>query len=194
MKNQKMDLRIRYTKTILKDSLLELMKEKSFEKITIKELCDKANINRGTFYYHYDTIEELLKDIETEFISNHTHILESYWDNNRDINIMGSLFSCIQENQELCKVLIGPHGDPSFIASLLEPVSQQVIIGWEKEFPDISRHHLSILSKFVFAGAMALLQDWICNGSNISPEELSHYLEILGHYSLLAASSFPQEK
>lgn len=45
----KEDRRTRYTKNIIKDTLLELMHQKSFDKITVTELCRKAEINRGTF-------------------------------------------------------------------------------------------------------------------------------------------------
>ena len=60
------DRRIRYTKQVLKDSLLELMQETPVEKITVKELCARADINRATFYAHYDTLTALLEEIEVE--------------------------------------------------------------------------------------------------------------------------------
>lgn len=60
------DRRIRYTKQVLKDSLFELMQETPMEKITVKELCARADINRATFYAHYDTLTALLEEIEVE--------------------------------------------------------------------------------------------------------------------------------
>ncbi len=60
------DRRIRYTKQVLKDSLFELMQETPVEKITVKELCARADINRATFYAHYDTMTALLEEIEVE--------------------------------------------------------------------------------------------------------------------------------
>ena len=53
------DRRIRKTRAVLKSSLLSLMKEKSVKHITVKELCDKADINRGTFYLHYTDIYQM---------------------------------------------------------------------------------------------------------------------------------------
>ena len=60
------DRRIRYTKQVLKDSLFELMKCTPVENITVKELCARADINRATFYAHYDTLTALLEEIEVE--------------------------------------------------------------------------------------------------------------------------------
>ena len=47
------DRRTRRTKKLLTDAFLELLSSKKLNEITIKELCDKADINRGTFYLHY---------------------------------------------------------------------------------------------------------------------------------------------
>lgn len=53
MENLKEDRRIRRTQRLLKESLAELMSEKSFNNITIKDITEKADLNRGTFYLHY---------------------------------------------------------------------------------------------------------------------------------------------
>ena len=53
------NLRIKYTKMFLKNAILELLKEKPLNKITIQELCDKAEVNRSTFYAHYLDIYDL---------------------------------------------------------------------------------------------------------------------------------------
>ena len=62
----KLDRRVRYTKSIIKKSLLELMQTIPYERITVKELCQKADINRATFYSHYDSLSTLMEEIEYE--------------------------------------------------------------------------------------------------------------------------------
>ena len=51
-KTRKQDRRTRYTRQTIKDTFLELLKQKSFTKITVTEICKNAEINRGTFYLH----------------------------------------------------------------------------------------------------------------------------------------------
>ena len=53
MAAQKEDRRIRRTKRLLRQALAELMNEKDFKDITVKEITDRADLNRGTFYFHY---------------------------------------------------------------------------------------------------------------------------------------------
>ena len=62
-KTRKQDRRTRYTRQTIKDTFLELLKQKSFTKITVTEICKNAEINRGTFYLHYYDIHDVLTDI-----------------------------------------------------------------------------------------------------------------------------------
>ncbi len=62
-KTRKQDRRTRYTRQTIKDTFLELLKQKSFTKITVTEICKNAEINRGTFYLHYYDIHDVLSDI-----------------------------------------------------------------------------------------------------------------------------------
>ena len=62
MKLNKNDLRVKKTKNALYNTLMELMKTKSFEEIKVSDICSEALINRSTFYAHYNDKYELLKD------------------------------------------------------------------------------------------------------------------------------------
>ena len=57
---------VRMTKKLLKDALMELLEERPLAKIKIKEICDRADVNRTTFYAYYESAETLLRDIENE--------------------------------------------------------------------------------------------------------------------------------
>ena len=71
-----MDIRIEKTKTAIHNTFLELRSRKPLEKITIKELCEKAQINKSTFYSHYKDIYDLSDQLETEAIPNPANCLE----------------------------------------------------------------------------------------------------------------------
>lgn len=67
MENRREDRRTRYSKKVIRDALFELMREKDLHKITVKELCDKADVNRSTFYAYYTDIYDLHRKIIKEF-------------------------------------------------------------------------------------------------------------------------------
>lgn len=62
----KTDARVRYTRKVIQDAFLDILKEKPISRITVKEVCDKAEINRGTFYKHYQDCYDLLDKIGEE--------------------------------------------------------------------------------------------------------------------------------
>lgn len=71
------DRRVKYTLLALRGSLLELMREKDVSRITVKELCERADVNRGTFYAHYASPADLLEQIEQELLEKVLASLES---------------------------------------------------------------------------------------------------------------------
>ena len=70
MAKRKLDRRVKYTIMILKSSLVELLGEKPLEKITVKEICDIADINRGTFYSHFKDQYALYNALVNELLEN----------------------------------------------------------------------------------------------------------------------------
>lgn len=61
MKSKGKDYRTRVTKMLIRKAFTDMLKEKPIQSITIKELCETAGINRGTFYSHYSDIYDLLE-------------------------------------------------------------------------------------------------------------------------------------
>ena len=73
---EKQDVRVQKTKKSIQEALFALLSEKPINKITIKELADKANINRKTFYAHYTGIEDIVNELEDELILNLREFLQ----------------------------------------------------------------------------------------------------------------------
>ena len=65
----KTDARVRYTVGVLKKSFLELLEQKPVNKISVKEVCERAELNRATFYTHFNDCYDLLECIENDLIS-----------------------------------------------------------------------------------------------------------------------------
>ena len=62
----KSDRRVRYTRMVLKQALLSLMLERPITRITVTEICERAEVNRATFYAHYADPYDLVARIEKE--------------------------------------------------------------------------------------------------------------------------------
>ena len=74
--NRRDDRRVRMTRRLIKDSFLTLLRQKNIAKITVKDICLGADINRATFYAHYEDVYDLLHKMEDELADNICTILK----------------------------------------------------------------------------------------------------------------------
>ena len=187
MKNE--DTRVQFTKKVLKDALLRLLKDKPIGKVTIKELCEEAGLNRGTFYLHYNEPNDVLKEIEEEFVREKMSFFDPYLKNDNP-DQLALLFGAILSNSELSLILFGRNGAPQFTERIKSLVREGVLREWQKEFPAYERSHLEFVFEFVFPGAMNLILGWLSDSGSLSVSEFAHRLDLLGHYCHLAIREF----
>ena len=121
MKKIQSDHRVRVTKLMLRKAFTELLSKKPLQSISVKELCELANVNRGTFYTHYQDIYALLEEIEGEMYASFQKALEpllSHGDGSPVAICMG-IFECLRENYDMCIIMLGDYSDKQFMAKLL---------------------------------------------------------------------------
>ena len=184
------DNRVRYTKMVLQQALLKILQKKHIDKVTIKEICDAASVNRGTFYLHYSTPNDLLMEIEQQFVDEKMGFFNPYFHGGYKTSYLADMFSSILKNPELCRIIMGPNGNPKFLDRLKGMLRDNVVDGWCKDFPDYRREDLDYVFDFLFAGSMQLILSWIENGQPLSTELLANRLDRLGHYCHLAITEF----
>ena len=184
------DTRIQYTKNALKTALLRILKTKPIAKVTIKELCEEAHLNRGTFYLHYCEPNDVLKEIEEDFISEHLWHFSPYVNGTHDTSILSKLFLSMIENRELCLTLMGPNGAPQFTERIKRLIWPTLLEDWRRDFPEYSLEDLELCHEFIFPGATNLILQWLRNPKGLTTEEIARRLDRLGHYCHLAIKEF----
>lgn len=122
-----MDLRIRKTKSSILAAFIELRKIKPLEKISVKELADKALINKATFYLHYQDIYDLEDVIEKEMIQ---EIIEFIGQHNLNIHDFQSTCETILEsfyNQgEKLRILTAGSHSAHFVDELEKQLKEEI--------------------------------------------------------------------
>ena len=181
----KTDRRVKYTRMILGQSLLELMRDRPIGRITVKEICEKADINRGTFYAHYSDPYDLLSSVENRL---HDEIMLSV-DRLQPDNVaalLTEIFRAIVENGELCQVLFSEYGDKDFIARVLYIAHDKCVEEWTKHLPGLEPEKLDLLYSFYAYGSIAIIQKWVQDGMTQSPSELARFIEKVSSSGLRA--------
>lgn len=184
------DTRIQYTKNALKTALLRILKTKPIAKVTIKELCEEAHLNRGTFYLHYCEPNDVLKEIEEDFITEHLGHFSPYMNVKHDTSILSKLFLSMIENRELCLTLMGPNGAPQFTERIKRLIWPTLLEDWRRDFPEYRLEDLELCYEFIFPGATNLILQWLRNPKGLTTEEIARRLDRLGHYCHLAIREF----
>lgn len=77
MKEEILDRRVRKTRRQLKECLTRLLKEKKIQDITVRELAEMADINRGTFYLHYKDVFDLMDQIKNDLVEEVESVLDA---------------------------------------------------------------------------------------------------------------------
>ncbi len=186
MANMKDNRRSQYTRTELRRALLILMLEKPVDKITVKELCDKADINRGTFYAHYASPEQLLAQVENEFYLDLLAEVASFREAEDVQRIFEDALVALRERRELASALFGPHGDREFLSRVVHVAHDMCIVQWGGVSPEVSRELLEKLYSFISFGVARVLQDWLVSGAEEPPERLAAILTDLCNFGVSA--------
>lgn len=177
---KKPDRRVKRTCEALQQSLLALMQHQPLEQITVRELCQKADINRGTFYLHYRDVYDLLNQIEEELLGELESVLEKYQPGNILPNIskiFTEVYELVQRNSEIVGILMGDNGEWNFINRLNQILREKCLRDWVEHFRAESHETFDTYYVFIISGCMGLVQYWLANGMKETPQELAELTE-----------------
>jgi AcrR family transcriptional regulator len=194
MENAKEDLRVRRTKKLLLDSLISLITERGFDAVTVKEITERAMVNRATFYRHYEDKTDLLQ-----------RGIEARIDDLRGIGdppnpdpagaiedgpprALVAMFEHVAENRDFYMAMLGI---PDFV-NRLNIHAEQIIrsriefMVFQSDTPP--RVPVEVAIQYAVASYTGTVSWWLQNGTPYSPEEMArHYvsLNVLGLYGCL---------
>ena len=158
------DRRIRYTKQVLKDSLFELMQDTPVEKITVKQLCAAADINRATFYAHYDTLTALLEEIEVEKSRELFDTLSTLWvGDNYFPNVLDGVLKYLKEHPVMRDVFLNTRVTGKGLALLLQGIEDDTTERLTRD-RRVSPEQAHWIYLFLVSGFRELLRQWFADG------------------------------
>ncbi|MBM4761039.1 TetR-like C-terminal domain-containing protein [Bacillus sp. B15-48] len=174
----KIDRRKQYTRMVLKESLMQLLKEKSISAITVKEICELADINRSTFYAHYSDQYDLLSQIEAEMIQDMNETLMQYSTNKAEeaLEMTEKIIEYIAANSDVCKTLLS---EPGFKKRIMKVAHDFMVKHSLSTYP-IDDHQISeYVSLFAVSGSIHILEHWLQTGMGKSPKEMAEMINNL---------------
>ena len=169
------DARVRKTKQKLSAALVELLQEKAFSDITPAQICERAGINRSTFYRNYRNILQLKTEMENKILSGIEWKPEATDTANIQENIEKQL-NYLQENKDLFLAL----STSGFRESIFEKVRNKAIVVARESYDRIadapSREEYDNLCVYYICAVIGVIEDWFMSGMAQSVESLAAFL------------------
>jgi AcrR family transcriptional regulator len=175
---KKENRRTRYTIMVIRESLMELMKEKSILSVSVKDICDLADISRSTFYDHYKDQYDLLKQIEDETLAYFEDILIKYKDKpakKETSQMVEEMLTYIANNGKTIHVLLSENGNFIFQKKLLYHfiMHNQITKYFSEKQNNETKPYYSV---FLVHGAIGLIQHWLKNNMSMPIPQLAKML------------------
>lgn len=177
----KTDARVRYTQKVIKDAFLSLLQEKPAGKITVTEVCDKAEINRGTFYKHYQDCYDLMDKLQEDALMQFDEMLATVETTGAQPMLV-SILRALQNNRILVGKLDGrENSSGSFVSRLIGRCFGRMDV-WLNTEP--TRHwagnpQRTMSYAFLAGGSSAIIEYWMQSGMRESPEVVAEEIVAL---------------
>ncbi len=168
-----MDRRVKLTILILQEALIELLQDNHISKISVKMLCEIADINRSTFYSHYQDQYALLEYTCNEVIENiKKHLDKQHYNQIKPISFqtLNQILEYIKENSDLFKALLSDNCDLDIQRRIMN-----IFITYHP-YQGVDERTKEYLSAFGLAGCVSMLQIWLKDGM---PESTTRMAEII---------------
>ncbi|GAB6927807.1 TetR/AcrR family transcriptional regulator [Paenibacillus sp. JCM 10914] len=195
---KKTDRRQLRTNQLLRQSLFSLMQEKRMDSITVTDIANRADINRGTFYLHYKDVPDMIEQISQEMLGRIQKIFVTM--NPRETVGFAAkgepypptelIFEEIQANADFFRAIVGPHGDMSFVRKfrqfIIDLIFSKHVIGTAR--PESDSVPTDYLVAYMTSANIGLVIHWIESGMKLSPREMAILMTQLMNYGPLITS------
>lgn len=165
------DLRVQKSIKAIRKAFTELIVKKDYEKITVKELCEVAMINKKTFYQYYKDVDALLDEIQSEYTSEYLEIVKDFEfpkdliKANREFFLYSSKQDALYEKITCCGKFL------PLRKKMLEKVMQNTWLKSES-FNSLDRFHQEVLLNHINTATVEMYKQWIESGKKIPLVEI----------------------
>ncbi len=178
--NKTEDRRIRKTKKAMSDALASLLLKKPLNNISVREIAELADINRGTFYLHYRDVYDMVEQLQNEIFERFNDILDNYEpkiETESLFPLIVEVFNLLADNSELAKVLISKNGDAIFLDKLKKLLRDKCLINVKKLLRIKNENEFQYYYDYIIAGCTGLFASWLEGGMKETPLEMAEFTE-----------------
>ncbi len=171
------DKRIRKTKQAIRNALFQIMEEKSIDKITVAEIVQKADINRSTFYFYYEDINDLLRQTENEVFETFVRsiVLTSFSFSKKEefVQYLTKYMEFCRQNYIVCKFVTANACNNELANKIRSELKKTIPNSRTLYDEDDPRFYLTT---FAISGFLFAILEWMDDGMRIAPAVMAEFL------------------
>lgn len=171
----KTDARVRYTRMRIREAFFVCLEKKQVNKITVKEICDIAEINRATFYKHYTDPFDLMQKLEEEVIREMQQSIDNSAGNSSH-SLLLTIVKGLAEKENSYVLLTSPNGDPGFASRISELFYQGCRPRLAQHMSGYTEAEKDAVYLFVAGGCGHLIDAWVRDGMRTPPKKVADSL------------------
>ena len=194
MQEETQDRRIKRTKMLLQNALVDLMLEKAVGKISVKELTQKADVNRSTFYLHYLDIYDMLEQMENEFVETIQGFFHDFFTplpTSMPLTLFVNISEWLEQDKEYYVKLLRGSASGYIFEELESRIRDEFLPLLYLIFLDEESLDLRTRVNFTVSGTVGVLRMWVMEGGNISLVELSETIDDILNNGMI--QDYPQK-
>jgi len=176
MKQEKQDRRSQRTRQLVSSALAELLQEKRYEDITVRDILERANIGSSTFYAHYfdkdDAQAALLQELLERLLQQLLHR-----SGKQEVVPSLELFEHIQQNSQQLQALVRSRSGEALWKVVEKTMSQMI----EQALPSATSSPMpaSLVAHYLTTVFLTLLKWWLAEDMSYSPQQMHAFYQQL---------------
>lgn len=179
MNQKKTDRRILRTLRMIDEAMVSLLEQKPISEISVTELCERADINRNTFYDHYNSCADVLEHLEQKLFEKLSNAFSVQTNSVDSTEIVLKVFS---NEKRLSKVLLSDHAGTRFSNSIIRAAQGRNIALASRNASRLSPAYRMMLSDFSIAGGAAIIRRWARGGMKEPPEDVAKFIRLVSNF------------
>lgn len=173
-----MDRRTKYSQLMIKNALVELLEEKELDAITVTDICNRADVNRGTFYRYYRDVPDLFEYMEKDYLDQ----IKKLFDDDKTEDVFSTQLSkdalkkgliMISENSELVWLSRKSGRVTNVIRQIIDYIRPYIMHMLESVCADKSEVEREYLFEYFFGGIVNMITKWVEDGMVISVDTMT---------------------
>lgn len=172
---EKVNQRVALTKRLIQEALLRLLKKTPLAKVSVCALCEEAQINRTTFYRHYETPDDVLSEIAADAVQQFSRTTAPAQGVPNEKQFLLKMCEFLQANAPLLRTLVQSNADKPFAAEMYRVLSAGVLGKKTVLYrgKPVDEATFSFINSYFSAGIFALVRLWILEEVPKTPAEIA---------------------